>query len=425
MSQDIAWDGVHALVGPTPVDARDGEAAPERAQAAPGAGFEIECADAARLAALGGHWRDLTRRADAANVFMHPLLLRAAIAAYPERRIRVLLAWQSVPEAQPQLAGVWAFAVGRASKSVLPFKVLSAPPAPNAYLATPVIDKGCLEPVLEALLTYIAADATLPNVVALEAMGADTATMAALAHVLAARHGRLRVFGRSQRPKLDSEHDGKTYLERAMSSSSRKKLRQHRRRLGEKGKLESLVVSDVAAVSRAFEDFLALEASGWKGRQGTALSSNPFDAQFARAMVAALAANGEADIHSLVLNGKPVSMQIVLRSGATAFTWKTAYDEALHDYSPGTLLFEDYTGRLLADKNVDIVDSCSFDDSGYMAAWQERAALARLWFDARPGGSAAFEILAHLQARYLAVRTRAKAFYRQHLRPNGRRLTTR
>ncbi|HXD47056.1 MAG TPA: GNAT family N-acetyltransferase [Pseudolabrys sp.] len=403
MSQEIAWNGVHALVGHAPVAARGGDAAP----AARASGIAIERASAARLAGLGDDWRDLASRADAANVFLNPALLAAAIAAYPERNIVVLLAWQDA-----RLAGVWAFAQGRMR--------LSAPAMPNAYLATPAIDRDCLEPVIDALLSYIDADPALPNIVALDAMGAGTATYAALARVIAARRGALSVFGRSQRPMLASDLDAKAYFEQAMSASSRKKLRQHRRRLGEKGALESVLVTAPDAVVRAYEDFLALEASGWKGRQGTALASDAADAQFTRAMIAALAARGEAEIHSLTLDGRPVSMQVVLRAGRTAFTWKTCYDEALHDYSPGTLLFEDYSARLLADDNVDAVDSCSFDDSGYMASWRERGDIASLWLDARAGGSLLFPLLARLYGLYLGLRAHAKALYRRHVRKTGR-----
>jgi hypothetical protein len=137
-------------------------------------------------------------------------------------------------------------------------------------------------------------------------------------------------------------------------------------------------------------------------------------------MVAALAAQGDAEIHSLTLDGKPVSMQVLLRSGRTAFTWKTCYDEALHDFSPGTLLFEDYSARLLADANVDAVDSCSFDDTGYMASWQERGDIAQLWFDTRRGGAATFMLFARLQSAWLALRARAKSVYRKHIRRTGR-----
>jgi hypothetical protein len=159
------------------------------------------------------------------------------------------------------------------------------------------------------------------------------------------------------------------------------------------------------------EEFLALEAAGWKGHQGTALLNDPADAAFMRGAVGALADCGRASIHSLYLDGKPVSMQIVARSGAAAFTWKTTYDEAFHDFSPGTLLLEDYTSALLADKSIAFVDSCSFDDTGFMSAWGERIGIADLWIDARRGDSLSFRVLSTIQTTYLGLRTRAKRLY--------------
>ena len=72
-------------------------------------------------------------------------------------------------------------------------------------------------------------------------------------------------------------------------------------------------MSEPEAVRRALEEFLAMEASGWKGQQGTALLSNKTDAAFVRGAVGGLAERGCASIHSLYLDGKPVSMQIVAR----------------------------------------------------------------------------------------------------------------
>jgi hypothetical protein len=102
-------------------------------------------------------------------------------------------------------------------------------------------------------------------------------------------------------------------------------------------------------------------------------------------------------------------MQIVLRAGAAAFTWKTAYDEALRDFSPGMLLLEDYTAAFLADPIISYVDSCVYDDSSFMAVWSEREPMAELWIDARRGGSAAFAHLSRVQKFYLWLRKQAKA----------------
>lgn len=414
MQHDLTLARANTFVAPEQaagsVAGRDVLLAPTQRMTQAAAAITVEAATGARLAEIDADWRDLLARADAPNVFMNPALVRLAGDTCPGARCIALLAWQSLA-GKRRLAGVWAFAIGRAPQSILPVSVLSAPPMAHAYLATPVIDRDCLDATLAAMLDYIAGDGSLPKIIALDAMGADGATMQALTRVLTARGGTPCVLGETLRPKLASALDPKQYIEKAFSSSTRKKLRQHRRRLGERGALEFRIVSEPEAVRAAFEEFLTLEAAGWKGRQHTALLSDAADAAFARAMIAGLAPRGDASIHALTLDGRPVSMQIVLRAGAAAFTWKTAYDEALQDCSPGTLLLEDYTAAFLADDGIAFVDSCAFDESSFMSVWRERQAIAHLWIDARPGGSSTFAILTRLQKVFLSLRARVKDVY--------------
>jgi CelD/BcsL family acetyltransferase involved in cellulose biosynthesis len=355
-------------------------------------------------------WRDLIARADVANVFMHPVLIALSMC-YPGRRCRALLAWRN-SGGRARLVGFWAFAAGPAPRSIIPMAVLAAPAFAQAYLASPVIDRELLDETLQAMLDHIAADASLPKIIALDAIRDDGSTALALKRVLASRGSAPAILRRFQRPMLASTLDAKQYMEAVLSASRRKKLRQHRRRLAEKGTLESKIITEPEAVSRALEDFLRLEAAGWKGRKRTALLCNLLDATFTRDMVAALAPHGEAWIHSLTLDGRPVSMQVVLRAGTTAFTWKTTYDESLRDFSPGMLLFEDYTAAFLADPGIACTDSCCYDDSGFMASWSGRQPMTEMWIDARRGGSAAFAHLSRLQGIYLRLRAQVKAIYR-------------
>jgi len=267
------------------------------------------------------------------------------------------------------------------------------------------------------MLDRIAGDPQLPKIIALDAIGTDGPTYEALMRVLAHRGSVPCILEEFRRPKLASDLDGKAYLAEALSGSSRKKLRQHRRKLSERGDLAFVIASEPAAVRRALEEFLVMEAKGWKGQQGTALLSDSTDAAFMRGAVSALAELGCASIHSLYLDGKPVSMQIVARCGAAAFTWKTAYDETLREFSPGMLLLEDYTAAFLADKSIAFVDSCSLDDSGYMSAWVERQPVADLWIDARQGGSLTFRVLSGLQKNYRNLRAAAKSAYLNSRKP--------
>jgi CelD/BcsL family acetyltransferase involved in cellulose biosynthesis len=371
----------------------------------------VEIADAARLAELRASWIDLLARADVPNALMDPAMVQAAAEVFPEEQGQALLAWKPGAGGKRELVGIWAFCVGRPRQSAFPMRVLVMPPGPHRYLATPVIDRNCLDETLDAMLDALADGPKLPKIAALDAMNSDGPTMEALTRVLAARDSPPCILEQFLRPKLASRLDGKSYLEKALSNSTRKKLRQHRRRIAEKGALTAAIVTEPEAVRRALEDFMQMEASGWKGRQGTALLCDPGDAAFMRKAIVKMATLGSASIHALYLDQRPVSMQIVMRAGSAAFTWKTAYDEQFQDFSPGMLLLEDYTAAFLADTSISHVDSCAHDDSGYMSAWTERQAVADVWIDVRRGGSLAFRILCRLQKRYRDLRAVMKAAY--------------
>jgi CelD/BcsL family acetyltransferase involved in cellulose biosynthesis len=371
------------------------------------AGVQVEIFRGQFSAAFDRHWDDLLFRADVPNVFMHPGVLNAAA---PARRLTALLAWEQVPSGK-RLVGLWAFATGKPHLSVFPIRALCAPATEHAYLSAPVIDRDCLVPALHAMLDAIAEARDLPKFVALESMSGEGPTYEALIRVLQERQSRFCQLDAKKRPMLVPGAEPEGYLEKALSGSSRKKLRQHRRRLGEKGRLETIVIRTAEDVRDNFEIFLKLETDGWKGRRGTAILCCPDDAAFARGLIATLAQTGDASIHVLQLEGRPVSMQVVLRAGSAAYTWKTAYDETLSIFSPGMLLFEDYSRAFLADPEIAFTDSCAYDDSSYMAAWRERKLVIDLWFDARGGASAKFSTLARLQKAYLPLRETAKRAY--------------
>ena len=359
--------------------------------------ISIERASGARLAEIDTDWIDLVARAHESNVFMDPAILGCL-----DDRCVTLLAWQG-----QRLIGLWAFARSRLG----PLGALRSAAFAHAYLATPVVDRTSAEAALAALLGYIEQARDLPKLISLDPIRLDGPTMQALSAVLETRGTARRVLGKTSRPILASDLDGKQYFEAVLSSSSRKKLRQHRRRLEELAALENVVFKEPTEVRRAFEDFLDLEAAGWKGKSRTALLCRDSDANFARAMIVALAERGRASIHALYQGGKPVAAQIVLRAGPAAFTWKTAYDEVLGDYSPGMLLLENYTAAFLADKSIAMVDSCAFDDTGFMSVWREREVVAKVVIDARRGRSTLFAAVAGTQKTFLKLRTTAKALW--------------
>ena len=134
-----------------------------------------------------------------------------------------------------------------------------------------------------------------------------------------ARQGRAgTAFGRHERALLAPGTQRQGHLERAISGDRRKKLRRQRRLLADIAPLTLATTWDAGGIEAALQDFLVLEAGGWKGLAGTAIVSEPSVKNFVQSAVGALAAGGQARIDGLFLNGTAVAATVTLASGNTA-----------------------------------------------------------------------------------------------------------
>ncbi len=121
----------------------------------------------------------------------------------------------------------------------------------------------------------------------------------------------------------------------------RKTLKKGHKRLEQSGALEWLCVgSGDARLPWAFEQFLTLESSGWKGRQGTgsAIALSAAATNFYRDLSRAHSPHLRVEIHLLCLDERPIAGQFATVCGAQRTIHKIAYDESWQHASPGSLL---------------------------------------------------------------------------------------
>lgn len=358
--------------------------------------------------AIAEQWKDLAGRASP-NVFMDPTALLAA-SEMNFARVQMLLAWEEGP-APARLVGVW----GLQLKKVAPFwpVLLEALPYNYSFLSNPVIDPAFVTEVIPAFFAAVASS-TLPNLVSLRDFDATSPSYAALVAALAARGRVPLTLAQDQRPVVSRDAGVKR------SGSTRKKLRQDWNRIVALGAVD--VVNDRAAdaVQLAFEAFLTLEAASWKGTQGTALLSDPEDAAFVRRLVGDLAERRNASVALLRIDGRIIAAQVVLYCGATAYTWKTAYDQDYARYSPGALLVDKVTEALFAVPAIDAIDSCS-DGAGFMAQlWSGRRPMVDLLIDVGADSSIPFVMEAWRRRAYYqlrAIRNRLRRGKRREPKP--------
>src|SRR5438128_9242444 len=161
--------------------------------------------------------------------------------------------------------------------------------------------------------------------------------------------------------------------------------------------------------ARALDDFLVLEASGWKGRAGTAARSDSEVRKFIEAAVVGLAGEGKARIDRLFVDARAIAAIVALRSGTTVWCWKVAYDESFARFSPGVQILVAVTEGLLEDATISRGDSCATPDHPMIDhVWRERLALADRLVRVGPEKSAAFALACALEASRRAAINGAK-----------------
>jgi hypothetical protein len=151
------------------------------------------------------------------------------------------------------------------------------------------------------------------------------------------------------------------------------------RKMEKTGTLTYEIARQPGDIRRRTEEFLALEAKGWKGRKRSALINDRYRAAFAREAIGNLAEADAVRIHTLDWNGRAIASLVVFIMAGEAYTWKTAYDEEFARFSPGKLLMMKVTDWHLDDANILRTDSCAVPDHPIMSRlWTEREEMGTL-----------------------------------------------
>lgn len=320
----------------------------------------------------------LTNRAIEPNVFFSARFLAPAIPRLDDRQVRTALIRDDY-NGRSRIRLLMPFSVEKPGFSIGPpiLRVWSNPFGP---LGTPLVDAEDAAETIDNLLEALGNPAAkLPGVVVFPDLRMNGAVARLLRAITINRDLPLTVANMVQRPMLDSLDDGQTYLAQSIGKSHLREIRRQMRLLEQQGELTYNVARQPQEIEARMEEFLALEASGWKGRKRTAMVMDRLHAAFAREAVTNLAARDAVRIHTLDLDGHAIASMIVFIMSGEAYTWKTAYDERYARSSPGKLLACKVTEWHLDDANIMRTDSCAVADHPIMSRlWREREDMGTL-----------------------------------------------
>jgi CelD/BcsL family acetyltransferase involved in cellulose biosynthesis len=357
-----------------------------------------------------GRWRALADRAIEPNGYYLPDWELAVNASAPGRTGASALAAQS----GATLIGLMpVVSSSRAFKIPLPALVSAHP---YGTLCTPLLDRDRAEDAAAQLMQ--AARDNGARALVLREVSLDGPAMKALSAVLRGDGIRPRVLSWHLRACLNATRGADELLTDALSTKKLKELRRQRNRLAdEHGEVSFEVARTAPDVVAATETFLALEASGWKGRRGTALAQVAGDAAFIRQATAALVKTDSCKIVTLRAGDTPVASGIVLRHQSRAFFFKLGVDERFARFSPGVQLTLELTRHLCADPRITSADSTASPDHPMInPIWRGRFAIGDVLIPLRPRDPTAAAIHAAL-----TMRRSAFEFARWGLRWLGKR----
>jgi CelD/BcsL family acetyltransferase involved in cellulose biosynthesis len=299
-------------------------------------------------------WRALAQRAIEPNGYnCADWELAVNASAHGRTDVSALGAWQAAETATPRLIGLLPVtSAWRAYRLPLPALVSADP---YGTLTTPLLDRDVAADAVAELLQQ--ARAAGARAIVMRDISLEGPAMQAMRLALDAKGIAPRILHAHHRACLDATRDADDVLRDGLGPKKLKELRRQRNRLAEHGDVTFHVARSPADIDAAIDTFLALEASGWKGKRGTALMQNAGDDAFIRQATRSLAGRGQCEIVTLRAGDISVAAAVIVRHLDRAFYFKLGVDERFAKSSPGVQLTLDLTRHLCADPAIASADS--------------------------------------------------------------------
>jgi hypothetical protein len=125
-----------------------------------------------------------------------------------------------------------------------------------------------------------------------------------------------------------------------LSGNFRGALKNARGRLAKEVDVRCDVAANETDINTAFDAFLKVEASGWKGEAGSAIARRPELERFYRRLVAHYAPTDRLRLFSLLVGGRTIASEFCALDDDTLYLYKIAYDESYSRFAPGHSLIE-------------------------------------------------------------------------------------
>lgn len=317
-----------------------------------------------------GRWAALTARAGSRNIFAADWFMSSALrhcGAGLDVRLAIVCSldgeWVGV---LPVTFEAW---LGRC-----PLPAWHSWMATNQFDATPLIARGSAHIFWHGLLTQLDRRPGLALALCCEQLPLDDPATTALVEVCIAQGRKFTQTHRAARPMrapgtLSAEAiAARRKLDKRLDGLARKLHR-------EVGEPRFVRLAPDADPAPWIAQFLALEQSGWKGSNASALGCQQGTAGLFREVIRIAHRQGAAQLMSLEVGGRTIAMTSWFIQRQRAYGFKMAYDEAFRGYAPGRQLMRAVADHTASDPAL-VFDSCARTDAPSDPLWPHARELA-------------------------------------------------
>ena len=128
-----------------------------------------------------------------------------------------------------------------------------------------------------------------------------------------------------------------------------------------------------SGLDAALVELYRIEASGWKGEQGTAILSDPQTEEFFTRLAHVAAEQGWLRLYLLYSGDRCVAAQYALCYRKILYLMKFGYDAEWSSFSPGTLLLKHLFRRAFEEPEIEAADflSPATGEGDYKNTWAD------------------------------------------------------
>ncbi len=350
----------HALKAEFPADLSTGSTA----QTAPCLSARW-VSDVSELESISGQWSELANDATWKNPMLMPGMLIPAFMYLNDSNARCLIIEDNSDSDDVRLFGLLPLIDQKIYG--IPIKTAAIWKHDYCFDGTPLIRDGFEKEVMEEIVTFLNSEnyrllKLTPVVIEEQLQQSIDENL----HRLGASSYTLDEF---ERAAFMPTSDSKQYVLENLSKKFRQKSQRLARRLAEEGEVVYEQANEHSDFSQLAHQFLDLEQSGWKGKNGTALACDPSRKKFYLDCIERLSPLGQCRFLTLKLNDKPIAMISCISCGSRIQAFKTAFDESYASFSPGVAI-EIHNLELMHAESITFADSC---------AASSESAMNRIW----------------------------------------------